>query len=195
VAIIDAIRYGEDFANAANCVIGECPYSVYLVSSVGEAISVDTLFNPVPIPTSNRITIADGYRSYLVYGNSSSDGYLNPIVKEFDSNVLLASGESFTEKLVSIGPICLPYSLNWIDGNVFNGGISPEVFSPPIGSFNNNISYWILIVGPGITGGNGKGSYYSIESIQLAVGDSGIAGDVCYYVIVKTTGFSPPGTT
>jgi hypothetical protein len=193
LAIIDNIRYGEDFANAANCIIGESPYQVYLVSSWGEAIDIDTLFNPVPMVYSNRITIADGYRSYLTLGNSYSDGYLYPMIREDQTEIILASGSSFSEKQLIIGPICFPYSITWIDGTTFNGGIDTSVFSPPVGP--PNVNYWILVIGPGITGGNGLGSYYSIEQIKLASNKKNGADNICYYVGVKATGFSPPGTS
>jgi len=182
-AVIDNIRYGEDFANAADCIIGECPYKIFLTVSTNQAITLDSLDNSITTPSYSRIKIADGYRSYLVLGDGYSDGYLYPIIKEEMTANIVASSSVLTMKQVILGPICLPYAV--FPQNPFYGGIDPNFFSPS----SSNMQYWINIVGPGVLGGDYKGAYYDIKSTKLD-----LMSNLVYYLVLEATAENPPGT-
>ncbi len=175
-----ALRLAEDYANAVDCILGECQYKVFLATAVNANIDIDTIGNAPPTPTYQRITIADGYRAYLAV--PPSDGYLNPQVVEKRTSVLLASQAVFSSKEVYIGPLVLPYTLG-----TKSGGTDPAIFSPPPNS--TNLQYWINIVGPGILGGDGLGSYYDIKEVKLDA-----MNNINYFVVITATAESPAGT-
>lgn len=170
-----AFRYAMDFTLAQTSVLGVSPYAVYVYSTTNAAIDLDDLAS-VSSSTTQRILIADGYRNY-----ASGDGYLNPIVTEETTAILLGSGTVFSSKTILVGPLVLPYT-----ANNFSGGTDPAVFSPPKNA--TNLQYWIQIIGPGVLGGYGQGSFYDITEIRLSD-----MGNLSYYLILKATATNPPG--
>lgn len=175
---IMGLRFGEDTANGADPTIGECPYQVFLVTQANASVDYDTLYNgPAPLQLT-RILIADGYRVNLAI--PPSDGYLYPMVIEEDTNVLMASQGNLTTKHVLLGPLVLPYSINGI-----NGGTDPAIFSPGLNG-NENLQYWMLLIGPGIIGGNGQGNYYDIDEIRLD-----LMNNINYYLLLSAAKSMP----
>jgi hypothetical protein len=170
-----ALRYAMDQGLAVPSILGVCEYAVYLYTLSNDQIDLDHLTSVSSVST-QRILIADGYRSY-----AAGDGYLNPMVKEDSTSVLLGSNAVFTSKTVTVGPIVMPYNLN----NLVSG-YDPNTFAPPTNS--TNLQYWIQLVGPGILGGYGQGSFYDINEIRLSD-----MGNLSFYLIIKATGTNPPG--
>jgi hypothetical protein len=177
---IQALRLAEDYANAVDVILGECPYRVFLVEAVDASVDLDTIGNIAPTPSYQRITIADGYRSYLAV--APSDGYMYPQVVEKRTSVLLASQAVFSSKEVYIGPLVLPYVLG-----TKSGGTDPAIFSPPPNS--TNLQYWINITGPGILGGDGLGSYYDIKEVKLDA-----MNNINYFLVITATASAPANT-
>jgi hypothetical protein len=171
-----ALRIAEDYANAADCILGECPYQTFLVTATNSSIDLDTIANAVPTPEYFRVTIADGYRSYLAL--PPSDGYLYPQVLQENGMQLFASQGFLTSNTVILGPIVLPYT--W---GPKTGGIDPSFFQPPSGS--QNIKYWIQFQGPGLSP---NGNYFDIKEIKIDA-----MNNINYFLILVATENAPPG--
>jgi len=174
-----AMRYSVDYgALATVSIVGFNRYQVFLVSSTDPPIDLDTLNNSIPTLTSQRITVADGYRPWIVPG----DGYMYPMVKETSTNELLASGQVLSVRQVLMGPLVLPYTYNSpFAFESITGGIDPSFFAP----FTN---YWVQIIGEGLMGGHGNGAFYDIKEIRLQA-----MKILTYYVVLESTSSSPPG--
>lgn len=171
--IIDSLRFAEDYANATDVILGECPYKTFLSISNNDSIDIDTLFNPPVVPTLTRITIADGYRAYLK--SAYNDGYMYPQVIQMDGQKLIESGGVLSDNLLVLGPLVLPYTTC---GKT--GGTDPQIFQP---GRNANSNIQILLIGPGLAP---NGSYFDI--IEIAIN---AMNNINYDLILKASGNNP----
>jgi hypothetical protein len=177
--VIQSFRVAEDTCNVNNCLIGECPYSVWLVTVTNDQIS----FNQTAVSRLvqiQRITIGgaplypNGYNNTLIPG----DGYCNPIIKQDDNTVLtMANGQLNADKL-RIGPICFPYLLD-----VFNGGTDPIIFQPARGQATNTQNY-IQVLGLGLAP---TGNLFRIERLDVNM------NGIFYHLVLTSAGISVLG--
>lgn len=172
--VISALRFAEDYANAVDALLQETPYHTFLTIVNNSYVGIESLGNTTPSRTDLRITIADGYRSYLVQ-QGQDDGYLYPQIEQISGLQNFASEGVLTSNVLVLGPLVLPYTL--ING--ITGGTDPAQFQPSIGDPINNVSYWIWLVGPGINNSD-NGNYYDIKEMKIDA-----MNNINYYLVLQ----------
>jgi hypothetical protein len=155
--ITDSLRYAEDQCNAVDCLLSQDQKPVYVITVTGDTTNFDDT-GLTRILTSQRITIADGYRAWTASQITGMDGYLYPRVEELTGQALVLAGGQLTDKLFLIGALVLPYNFN---GMV--GGLDPlPTFQP---TSNANIDVYIQVFGLGLPR---TVNYYKVKNIVLS---------------------------
>lgn len=149
-----ALRYSFDFISGYQSVLGLAPYKVYLTKIVNDHIAFNDP-DGTAVRTDTRILVADGYRKYA----GTSDGYLNPPIKQLDASQLIISGGALTNNELILGPLVLPYTQFGV-----SLGTDPQIFQT-FSNANNNTQLWIWIQGPGLNAANGN--YFAIKEVLL----------------------------
>jgi hypothetical protein len=148
-----AFKYSTDFMLAVPSILGVATYQVNLITIINDQVNYDDPTN-TRVATSNRITVADGYRDY-----SSGDGYLNPMVKDANGQTLVLSGGSIVDMEVILGPLVFPYY-----ENNFAGGLDSGLFYPLLNTANN-VQVFIQLMGPGLNEVNGN--FFKVKEVVL----------------------------
>ncbi len=161
--VINAYRYAEDACQISSYLLGNAPYSIYLVNITGAQRSVGQS-GGLGSRTTTRIVVANmfGADGYITTGPPELDGYINPPVRDLKGDIPLLSGQAQAEMEWLISPLVFPYSLNGT-----NGGIDPAIFYP---TSSTNAQILINIKGPGMNVANGQD--FKIEEVVLTNGNN-----------------------
>ena len=180
MSISSALSFAEDQTNAVDCIISENTKAVYVVQITNDQVAFNDT-SAARVVSSNRITIADGYRPYVATDDTPFDGYLNPYVRQLTpSEVKVLSPGQLSSNMFLVGPILFPYTFN-----SHSYGLDPLlIFQPAIGNNNNNQVY-VQIFGVGLPS---TSNYFAVKQIVLA--GKGILAGLSYKVLVEATNVS-----
>jgi len=152
--IIEALRFAEDNDMVSDCIIGNNPYQVNLITIVNAQRSVGQS-SGLGTRTSQRITVAAAFDGYLSF--SDGDGYLNPPAWNLRSKTPLLAGQAFTEMEWMVGPLVYPYLVGGVAG-----GTDANIFYP---TTLGNVNIYVQLLGPGLNPIDGQ--YFKIQEVVL----------------------------
>lgn len=173
-SVSDSLKFAEDFTNVVDCLLAQNRKQVNLVIITNDNINYNDPTNQKTV-IETRITIADHYRSY-----APIDGYLNPRVEQYNSDIMVSANGQLTDNLLLIGSLVFPYEVNG-----FRGGIDPVMFQPASSSVSS-IQTYIQILGLGLSP---QGNWFQIKEIKLT--GKGIQEGISYKVLVEATSTIP----
>ena len=177
--ITDSLRYAEDYTNAVDCLLSQDQKKIFLTIVSNDQLNFDSTSN-ARIITSQRITIADGYRAWTANEDTPFDGYLYPRIEQLKTDILIQSNNQFAKQTFLIGSIVFPYNMNGIVG-----GLAPlETFQPRIGA-NNNTALYLQIFGLGLPD---DANFFTIKEIRLS--GKGVQEGISYKLVAEANGLT-----
>lgn len=177
-SITDNLRYAMDVGLGVPGLLGINPYSCYLTTQMNEQSNVDN-FVAQTVATRTDTLITVGNTPQL----NNPDGYYNPQVVDAEEQQLIVSQGALVNNLIKMGPIVLPYSIQYPPLVSISGGTDPSVFYQAI-SQSQTEAYWVWIQGEGLNAQNGN--YYLVKSVRLEA-----MHNLCYWVMLEATSTIP----
>ena len=177
MSISGALSFSDDMANAADVLLSENTKQVFVITVSNDQVAYNDTSSS-RVVSSQRITIADGYRPFVYQEDTPFDGYLYPCVRQLSpSEVKVISNGQLSSNMFLLGPIQFPYTLG-----SFSGGLDPlATFQPTIGG-SNNLQIYVQLFGVGLPSTT---NYFDVKEIVLT--GKGINPGLSYKVLLESS--------